>query len=117
MRQSRRALAVVSVTLAVAGCSASTTLDVAYPAAGGVVLSDPVVYTGDGLWKTATYRLDAALWNGTLAHGADLRLEATGPADLEVRFVRLVKRQPDVVLFLDGFENGSTTYWDPRLAP
>ena len=90
---------------------------VAYPAAGGVVLSDVVSYTGSNLWKTATYRLDAALWNGTLAHGADLRLEATGPADLEVRFVRLLKRQPDSVLFLDGFEHGSTSFWNPLLVP
>lgn len=90
---------------------------VAYPTAGGVVLSDPVVHAGDGVWKTATFRLDAARWDGSLAHGADLRLVATGPADLELRFARLVKRQPDGVLFLDGFENGSTGFWDPRLVP
>ena len=29
----------------------------------------------------------------------------------------MVKRAPDAVLFADGFENGSTSFWDPRLAP
>lgn len=90
---------------------------VAYPSAGGTVLSDPVTFVGDGAWKTATLRLDAALWNGALAHGADLRLVALGPADLEVRFVRLVKRAADGVLFRDGFEAGSFAFWNPRLVP
>ncbi|KAB2963021.1 MAG: hypothetical protein F9K18_09075 [Thermoanaerobaculia bacterium] len=89
---------------------------VEYPVAGGTVLSDAVGFTGSGIWRTATLRLDAALWNGALAGGADLRLVATG-SDLEARFVRLLKRAPDVVLFADGFENGSTSFWDPRLAP
>ena len=89
---------------------------VEYPAAQGPVLSDAVAYTGDGIWKTATFRLDAALWSGALAGGADLRLVAAG-SDLEARFLRLVKRAPDSVLFADGFENGSTRYWEPRLAP
>ncbi len=90
---------------------------IGYPTATGAVLSDPVVYTNAGNWKTATFRLDAALWNGTLANAADLRLTATGPADLEVRLVRLVKRQADTVLFLDSFDNGSTSYWEPLLVP
>jgi hypothetical protein len=89
---------------------------VEYPVAGGTVLSDAVPFTGSGVWMTATFRLDAALWNGALASGADLRLVAAG-SDLETRFVRLVKRAPDGVLFADGFENGTTSYWDPRLAP
>ena len=89
---------------------------VEYPTGGGPVLSDAVVYTGDGAWKTATWRLDAALWDGSLAAGADLRLVASG-ADLEARFVRLVKRAPDGVLFVDGFESGFASFWDPRLAP
>ncbi|KAB2962119.1 MAG: hypothetical protein F9K16_09940 [Thermoanaerobaculia bacterium] len=90
---------------------------VTYPSAAGTVHSDPVTLTGDGTWKTATLRLDAALWNGSLAHGADLRLVALGPADLEVRLVRLVKRQADSVLFLDGLENGTSLFWNPRLVP
>jgi len=89
----------------------------AYPVDSGTVLSDSVTLTGDGAWKTATFRLDAARWNGTLAHGADLRLVAAGPADLEVRFVRLVKRQVDDVLFVDGFENATSSFWNPRLVP
>ncbi|MBP1621309.1 MAG: hypothetical protein H6Q02_2076, partial [Acidobacteria bacterium] len=64
----------------------------------------------------ATFRLDAALWSGALAGGADLRLVAAG-SDLEARFVRLLKRAPDTVLFADGFENGTTSFWNPRLAP
>lgn len=87
-----------------------------YPSAAGPVLSDAVAYAASGAWRTATFRLDAALWNGTLAGGADLRLVASG-SDLDARFVRLVKRAPDTVLFLDGFENGSTSYWNPALVP
>jgi hypothetical protein len=90
---------------------------VAYPTSTGTVLSDAVPHAGDGAWKTATFRLDAARWNGALAHGADLRLVAAGPADLEVRFVRLVKRSADTVLFRDGFDDGSTSHWNPRLVP
>jgi hypothetical protein len=87
-----------------------------YPTASGPILSDAVSYAASGTWKTATFRLDAALWNATLAGGSDLRLVATG-SDLDARFVRLVKRQADTVLFRDGFENGSTSYWNPALVP
>jgi len=89
---------------------------VEYPAAQGPVLSDAVAYTGDGTWKTATFRLDAALWSGALAGGADLRLVAAG-SDLEARFVRLLKRAPDTVLFADGFENGTTSFWNRGWRP
>ena len=49
MRQSRRALAVAFVILAVAGCASTTTLDVGYPAAGarrGMLASVPPLRIG-----------------------------------------------------------------------
>ena len=71
------------------------------------------VYTNTGSWRTATFSLPDALWNDTLAGGNDLRLAATGPADLEVRFVRVVRLSRPKAIFLDAFESGTSGFWSP----
>ena len=67
----------------------------------------PQAYTNTGGWRTATFSLPDALWNDSLAGGNDLRLAATGPADLEARFVRVVRLTRPRAIFLDGFESGT----------
>jgi hypothetical protein len=84
-----------------------------YPATGGVASTSPQTYTNTGGWRTATWSLPDALWNDTLAGGNDLRLAATGPADLEVRFVRVVRLTRPRAIFLDAFESGTPDFWSP----
>ena len=84
-----------------------------YPAAGGVTSTSPQAYTNTGGWRTATFSLPDALWNDSLAGGNDLRLAATGPADLEVRFVRVVRISRPKAIFLDAFESGTSGFWSP----
>lgn len=84
-----------------------------YPAAGGVTSTALQAYTNTGAWRTATFSLPDALWNDTLAGGNDLRLAATGPADLEVRFVRVVRLTRPKAVFLDAFESGTSGFWSP----
>ncbi len=84
-----------------------------YPAAGGVASTSPQAYTNTGGWRMATFSLPDALWNDSLAGGNDLRLAATGPADLEVRFVRVVRPTRPKAIFLDAFESGTAGFWSP----
>ena len=84
-----------------------------YPAAGGVTSTSPQAYTNTGGWRTSTFSLPDALWNDSLAGGNDLRLAATGPADLEVRFVRVVRPTRPKAIFLDAFESGTSGFWSP----
>lgn len=84
---------------------------VEYSSATGLRASDPVTLAGSGLWRTVTLRLDDAVWSNSLAHGADLALVALGPADLEARFVRLVRRERPTVIFLDGFDTAGAGVW------
>ncbi len=67
---------------------------VEYASAGGVSTSAPVARTGSGAWRTATVTLPDGSFDGSLPGGTDLRLCRSGGADLEVRFVRVVKRDP-----------------------
>ena len=56
--------------------------------------SPAVRRTGDGAWKTATFRLPRPAFANRLNGGTDFRI-ATGPGgDLDVRFVRVVRVQP-----------------------
>jgi len=84
-----------------------------YPAAGGVTSTASQAYTNTGGWRTATFSLPNALWNDSLAGGNDLRLMATGPADLEARFVRAVRLTRPRAIFLDGFESETASFWSP----
>ena len=84
---------------------------VEYSSATGLRASDPVTLAGSGLWRTVTLRLDDAVWSNSLAHGADLALVALGPADLEARFVRLVRRERPTGIFLDGFDTAGAGIW------
>ncbi len=93
--------------------SGSGSFRIDYPAASGVTSTAPQVYTNTGGWRTATFSLPDALWNDTLAGGNDLRLAATGPADLEVRFVRVVRLTRPKAIFLDAFESGTSGFWSP----
>lgn len=85
-----------------------------YAVAAGVASSAEVTPGGSGTWRTATFRIDDALWNGSVGGGADLALVALGAGDLEARFVRLIKRAPAAVFFVDGFESGTTAFWSRR---
>ena len=83
MRQSRRALAVAFVILAVAGCASTTTLDVGYPAAGarrGMLASVPPLRIG--VSPIGDHRVDAA------------RIGATPDRDKSITTSRSV---PDIV--------------------
>ncbi len=46
---------------------------------------------GSRAWKTATFRLDHATFDGTLPGGTDLGVVRTGGSDLIVKLVRLVR--------------------------
>ncbi len=93
--------------------SGSGSFRIDYPAAGGVTSTAPQAYTNTGGWRTATFNLPDALWNDTLAGGNDLRLAAIGPADLEVRFVRVVRLTRPKAIFRDAFESGTAGFWTP----
>lgn len=84
-----------------------------YPAEGGVTSTAPQIYTNSAGWRTSTFTLPGALWNDSLAGGNDLRLVATGPADLEARFVRVIRLTRPRAVFLDAFESGTTDFWTP----
>jgi len=100
----------VKVTYRDAG-SGSFRID--YPVVGGVASTVQQVYTGSGGWRTVTFALADALWNDSLAGGNDLQLVATGPADLEVRFVRIVRLTRPRAIFLDSFESATADFWSP----
>ena len=51
----------------------------------------PVPRGGSKAWKTATFRLDQATFDGTLPGGTDLGVVRTSGADLVVKLVRLVR--------------------------
>ncbi|WP_457667479.1 hypothetical protein [Thiolapillus sp.] len=70
------------------------------------VSSESVSREDIGKVKTATIDLPDAYFNNQLAHAADLRIFNGGKEDLEVRFVRLIKkRKPGAsLIFADGFE-------------
>jgi len=67
---------------------------VEYPSAGGIARSQPVVRFGDGAWRTATLTITDALFDDSLPGSSDFRIWNGGSVDLEVRFVRVVKRDP-----------------------
>ncbi|MEV4678107.1 MULTISPECIES: hypothetical protein [Actinomadura] len=48
--------------------------------------------TGDGAWKTATFRIPRAAFAGQLAGGTDFRITTGDGDDLDVRFVRVVRQ-------------------------
>lgn len=48
---------------------------------------------GDGAVRTVTFTLDGARFSGGLDHGMDFRIMCTGPGDVIVRWVRLVRLQ------------------------
>ncbi len=85
-----------------------------YSAASGIASSQSVTLGDTGAWRTVTFRIDDGLWNGALPSDADLALVAPGPADLEARFVRLIKRSVAAVVFADGFESGGAGFWSRR---
>lgn len=93
--------------------SGSGSFRVDYPAAVGVLQSAPQAYANSGGWRTATFAVPGARWNDSLVGGNDLRLVGTGPADLEVRFVRVVRLDPPRAIFLDGFESATADFWSP----
>jgi hypothetical protein len=84
-----------------------------YAAGAGVASTAPLVLAGSGGWRTATFELPGATFTGTLPGGHDLRLKALGPAELEARFVRLVRLERPRAIFLDGFESGTPGFWSP----
>lgn len=100
----------VKVTYRDAG-SGSFQLD--YPTASGIASTPPVTFGNTGGWRTATFAPDQATFDGSLPGGNDLRLVANGPAELEVRFVRVVRVDPPRAIFLDGFESGTAGFWTP----
>ncbi|GGQ26840.1 hypothetical protein BKA00_002668 [Actinomadura coerulea] len=50
--------------------------------------------TGDGAWKTATFRLPRPAFANGLAGGTDFRIATGAGDDLDVRFVRGVRLHP-----------------------
>ena len=84
-----------------------------YPAAGGVTSTAPQTYTNTGGWRTATFSLPDALWNDSLPAATTCASSPTGPADLEVRFVRVVRLTRPRAIFLDAFESGTSGFWSP----
>ncbi|MEO8197179.1 MAG: hypothetical protein ABI689_10690 [Thermoanaerobaculia bacterium] len=84
-----------------------------YPASGGVTSTAAQPYTNTNTWRTATFPIPNGLWNNSLPGATDLRLVAIGPADLEARFVRVVRLTRPRAIFLDAFESGTSGFWSP----
>ncbi|MEO8274718.1 MAG: hypothetical protein ABI639_00765, partial [Thermoanaerobaculia bacterium] len=78
-----------------------------YPGASGTQSTTSQTYANSGAWRTATFAIPDGLWNGDLPGATDLRLVATGPADLEARFVRVVRLTRPKAIFLEAFESGT----------
>jgi hypothetical protein len=95
--------------------SGSGSFALQYPGAAGAQTTAAQPFAGSGAWRTVTFRVDDGRWNRSLEGGADLRLVAAGPADLEARFVRLIKRAAPAVVFADGLESGDTRFWGGRV--
>jgi hypothetical protein len=88
----------------------TATWRVEYEGTAGPAHTATVTNTASDTVKTATFTVTDAVLAGGLTASADLRITATGGQDLEVRFVRLVRREPPGV-FADGFESGNTMRW------
>ncbi|BAO45129.1 hypothetical protein [Thiolapillus brandeum] len=80
---------------------------VEYTSGSSLIESDPVPRTNSGLVKTATIDLPGARFDNGLPNSADFRIYNGGSDDLEIRFVRLIRRHPPAaqVVFADGFES------------
>lgn len=65
-----------------------------YASAAGGTATAPVAGAGDGAWKTTTIPLTDATFDDTLPGSTDFRIIAAADADVEVRFVRIVKLTP-----------------------
>ncbi len=68
--------------------SASWTVD--YASTSGTSSTAPTTNAATGAWKTTTFHLTDATFDGSMPGGSDFRIHATG-GDVEARFVRLVK--------------------------
>ncbi|WP_293647570.1 hypothetical protein [Thiolapillus sp.] len=81
---------------------------VEYPDSGNrIIASETVSRSNSGKVKTATIDLPHAFFDNQMANAADFRIFNGGQEDLEVRFVRLIRKNRPAVtlLFQDGFED------------
>ncbi|HID45782.1 MAG TPA: hypothetical protein EYP34_08515 [Chromatiaceae bacterium] len=80
---------------------------VEYPDGQKLIFSETINRSDSGKVKTASIDLPGAYFNNQLENAADFRICNGGQNDLEVRFVRLIKKRRPVVarIFEDGFED------------
>jgi hypothetical protein len=64
---------------------------VQYTSTSGIASTTSVTNAATGAWKTTTFHLTDATFDGSLAAGTDFRVYGGGTGDVDVRFVRLVK--------------------------